>query len=98
MGAGQEGRVMWVPGDGTCCWGAIVGHPCDEPSVRVVWREDIVDADPLPRSGVVAVPVCGFHGDTGREWTVIEDHQGWVELQERNARRVWLVEALSRVR
>jgi hypothetical protein len=97
VGADAEGVVSWVPGS-TCCWGAVATDGCDEPAVRIAWRDDIIDANPLPRAGIVAVPVCAEHGDASREWTVIDDREAWVELQESNPARVWLVEALSPVR
>lgn len=98
MGVHAHDGLTWVPGDGTCCWAATTGHGCNGQAVRVSWREDIIDANPLPRAGIVAVPVCAEHGTGSRDWTLIEDREAWLDLLECNQGRVWLVEALSPVR
>jgi hypothetical protein len=98
MGPGTQGGVSWVPGAGTCCWGAVTGHGCDESATRIAWQEDVIDVDPVPRTGVVAIPVCLEHGHLSREWHIIDTREAWIGLQEDNPARVWLVESLSPVR
>lgn len=89
--------MNWVPGDGLCAWGAITGHPCDEPATRVAFQHDVIDYEPFPRPGVVAVGVCDEHGDR-REWALVTTRDGWAELQEREHGRVWVVQSVSPVR
>jgi hypothetical protein len=100
--ATRERGVTWVPGEGVCCWAAIADQPCDAEATRIVYRFELVDSTP-PTSGLQAVPVCDAHPTsehlaTSREWTVVDDHQTWVELEEEWYARVWLVVPTSGLR